>query len=116
MRRQTSVDLGQGRLATVLELRVRDVRLILDRLSGVQDLTDRPLSQLVQERLPDLLALVGESLHLPAGEILDDLSVSECHQVGMAWWDLHKDFFGPLLDLAKSKQGGPIPASSTAPA
>lgn len=120
MRRQTTVDLGEQRTATVRELRVRDVRLILERLSALQDLPhlmEQPLARLVQERLPELLALAGESLVLPEGTALDDLSLSECRTLGEAWWELHRDFFAPLLALAQSQIGaGPTPAPSTAPA
>jgi hypothetical protein len=120
MRNQRSVDLGDGITATVRELRVRDVRLILERLSALPDLNalvELPLARLVQERLPDLLMLAGESLALPEGLALDDLSLSECQTLGTAWWDLHRAFFAPLLALAQSQTGaGPTLATSTAPA
>jgi hypothetical protein len=89
----------------------------------LQGLQDTPQPELLREHLPDLLALAGDGLTLPTGESLDDLSLSECEAIGRAWWDMHKGFFGPLLDLAAQRAGaaGPAPervrapASSTAP-
>ncbi|AFL76240.1 hypothetical protein [Thiocystis violascens] len=111
MRTHKTLDLDPGRAVTVRELRVRDVRQILAALTPEQ--AKRPLPELIREHLPDLLALLGDSLTLPDGEVLDDLSLSECETLGRAWWELHQRFFAPLLALARAH--GTPPATSTAP-
>lgn len=111
MRRHKTIELAEGQCATVYELRVRDVRHLLAILTPEQ--LKRPLLELVREQLPELLGLLGSSLELPAGCSLDELSLSECEQIGRAWWELHRDFFGPLLAIAAQSQ---TLASSTAPA
>jgi hypothetical protein len=114
MRTHNTLDLDPGRAVTIRELRVRDVRQILAVLTPEQ--TQRPLPELLREHLPDLLALVGDSLTLPADECLDDLSLSECDLIGRAWWELHQRFFAPLLALVKAARDNAPSATSTAPA
>lgn len=119
MRSLKSIDLGEGRTATVHELRVRDVRRVL-ALATPEQLA-RPVPELVREHLPELLDLLGETLALPAGECVDDLSLSECEAIGTAWWEMHARFFAPLAGLARQALAAGLvppsamPGSSTAP-
>jgi hypothetical protein len=103
VRKQRAVDLGDSRSAVVRELRVRDMRLLLDRIQDMQGLAQTPLTVLVRERLPELLALAADSLTLPEGTVLDDLSLSECEAIKDAWWGLHQGFFGPLVAFARTQ-------------
>lgn len=113
MRHHKTLDLDPGRLVTVQELRVGDVRQILATLTP--EMAKRPLPELAREHLPELLALLGDSLKLPEGVTIDDLSLSECRAIADAWWELHKDFFGPMLALARANPAS-IMKPSTAPA
>lgn len=113
MRNQKTLSLEPGRDVTVRELRVRDMRQILSVLTPEQ--TQRPLPELLREHLPDLLALLGDSLTLPPDELLDDLSLSECEAIGRTWWELHQRFFAPLLAFGKAARAGTPSAISTAP-
>lgn len=114
MRHQKSIELEPGRDATIRELRVRDMRQILAVLTPEQ--TQRPLPELLREHLPDLLALLGDSLTLPPDTVLDDLSLSECEAIGRVWWALHQRFFAPLLALGQAARAGTPSATSTVPA
>ena len=100
MRHHKTLDLAPGRLVTVREMRVADVRHIFTQLSH-SALARAPIQELLGERWPELLALAGDSLTLPEGETLDDLSFSELDQIGAAWWELHQDFFGRIEALVR---------------
>lgn len=112
MRHHKTLDLDPGRLVTVQELRVGDVRQILAAMTP--EMVKRPLPELVRHHLPELLTLLGDSLKLPDSMTIDDLSLSECRAIADAWWELHKDFFAPLLALARANPSTMTP--STAPA
>lgn len=113
MRHCKTLTLSDGRDATVHELRVRDMRRII---AALPDLKDQPLQNLLSEHLPDALDLLADGLTLPAGETLDDLTVSECEALARAWWDLHKGFFGPLLAAGRSALAAQTTSdASTAP-
>jgi len=104
VRKHTDVELDPGRSVRVHELRVRDARAVLDALQS--DLLERPAAELLREQLPQLLGLVRDTLELPAGEDLDDLSLSECQALGAAWWALHRDFFLPALGVLRGVVDG----------
>ncbi len=75
------------------ELRPKDVLKFLRSIS--QDLKNTDLFTLLTERLPQMLILLeGENIVPPAGETLEDLSLSECEQVWMVFREMH-----PLLFL-----------------
>mgnify|MGYP000745195571 CR=1 FL=1 len=98
MRAEQTIDLGDGRLAVVRELRVRDVRRVLAMLTPAQ--LERPLPELMQQSVPELMRLMDDCLELPDGESIDDLSIQECQGIITVWWGLHRDFFlqaAPLL-------------------
>jgi len=111
MRKEKAVTLDSTRSARVLELRVGDVRRILGLLDAEQ--LQRPLPELLGEHLPDLLALLGDSLILPDGEALDDLSLSDCETIAVAWWGLHARFFTPLAGLARQALALAAPLTQT---
>jgi hypothetical protein len=114
MRNQLAVDLGEGRLALVRELRVADVRLLLGRAKDLQALAERPLHEALGVVGPDLLALIGDGLVLPEGMTLDDLAMSEVLAIKAKWLELHADFFAQLGALAR--MAGTLPAAiSTGP-
>ncbi|WP_130472618.1 hypothetical protein [Candidatus Magnetaquicoccus inordinatus] len=93
MRITKSVDLGAGRTVILHELRPKDVLKFLRSIS--QDLKNTDLFTLLTERLPQMLILLeGENIVPPAGETLEDLSLSECEQVWMVFREMH-----PLLFL-----------------
>ncbi|WP_295440951.1 hypothetical protein [uncultured Thiodictyon sp.] len=106
MRKEITLDLdgtGGKRMATVRELQVRDVRLVLDRVQAITGAeTELPILALVQKYLPDLHALAKGSLALPKGTTLEELSLSESRLLAEAWWELHADFFGPIVAFAKT--------------
>jgi hypothetical protein len=120
MRAVAVVALDPGRDARVQELRVRDVRRILALATPEQ--LKRPVPELVREHLPELLDLLGETLILPGGLCVDDLSLSECQAIAAAWWEMHARFFAPLAGLARQALAAGLvpptamPGSSTAPA
>lgn len=107
MRTSKTVNLGASRDVTVLELRVRDVRRLLAKLP---ELKDQRVESLLSEHLPDTLALLGDSVVLPKSEDIDDLTLSECRAIGEAWWELHRDFFTPILNVGRA-----LPSSTRAP-
>jgi hypothetical protein len=108
MRLTRTVDLGATGIVVVSELRVRDVRGLLERLQDPA-LQQIELTTLLRDRLPDVMALAGDSLQLPAGVALDDLALSECEAIGKAWWELHQRFFQPLLALGRAGTSGSSP-------
>lgn len=114
MRLTKVVDLGATGNAVVQELRVRDVRRLLEHLQDPK-LQQTDVMALVRERLPEALDLAGDSVQLPAGIVLDDLALSECEAIALAWWELHQRFFAPLLAAVKSRTNA-TPPPSTAPA
>lgn len=116
MRHHKTLDLDPGRLVTVREMRVSDVRHLFAQLSH-SDLSRAPIQELLAERWPELLALASDSLTMPEGETIDDLSLSELGQIASAWWELNKDFFGRIEGLAQRLGVNPTRLrSSIAPA
>lgn len=112
MRTRRTLTLSDGRDATILEARVSDVRRLLALLPD--DAAKLDLLALVRARLPDLLAILGDGLELPAGESLDDLPLSEIETLIAAWWEMHRAFF---LRALVALGYAPAPsATSTAPA
>ena len=98
MRDERALALGPCRDAVILEARVSDMRRLLALLP--EDLAGLDLLTLLRARLPDLLALLDHCLRLPAGESIDDLSLSECEAIAAIWWEMHRDFFLRALDAA----------------
>lgn len=116
MRAERAIELAPGRDAVVMEARVRDMRRLLALLPD-QPTDGAELTTLLRERAPDLVALLGDCLRLPEGETVDDLSVSECLSVALAWWELHADFFLVALGALRGQgAAGASSPTSTAPA
>jgi hypothetical protein len=104
MRTDTTVELSEGRLVVVKELRVKDVRKLLQFMTP--EMTQASVPDLLRAHLPEIITFLGESLTLPEAESIDDLSLSECEKIGQAWWAIHKGFF--LRLLAAQKQVAPV--------
>lgn len=99
MRAAKTIELDPGRMVTVQELRVRDMRQLLPMLSD-PEMQSKQLPEMIQAHFPDLMRLIGESVILPQDVTLDDLSLSECEVIGKAWWELHSRFFLQAIGLA----------------
>ena len=92
MRATKTVDLGEGRAVILHELRPKDVLRFLRSLS--QDLKNTEMLTLLTERLPQLLTMLEwENIVPPAGENLEDLSLSECEQVWTVFREMHPMLF-----------------------
>ena len=92
MRVTKTVDLGEGRAVILHELRPKDVLRFLRSLS--QDMKNTEMLTLLTERLPQLLILLEwENIVPPAGENLEDLSLSECEQVWTVFREMHPMLF-----------------------
>jgi hypothetical protein len=92
MRNQGIVDLGENRTVVVRELRVRDGRLLMASAVLIEQMT---LVELLTNRFSEVVSLLDDSLQLPAGETLDDLTFSEVDQVKERWVEVNS----PFLDL-----------------
>lgn len=114
MRQHHTVELEAGRRAIVRELRVRDMRHIMSIITN--DELTRPVTDILRSHLPELLTLLDDSLQLPEGEVIDDLSLSECETIGRAWWELHRAFFMRAVGVIGARVLEPISKHSTAPA
>lgn len=93
---------------------MRDVRRLLPLLADPVA-QSKPLPEIIQQHLPDLLALLGDSLIFPPNVTLDDLSLSECEAIGMLWWEIHRDFFLRALGLVGTSLLGVSAPTSTVP-
>lgn len=114
MRLTKTVSLGAGRDAVVSELRVRDVRALLEVLpegidAGVETAA---VPALLREHLPHLLTLASDCIQPPPGESLDDLSLSETAEITTAWWELHQVFFARL---GLAGEPAPVPTDGATP-
>lgn len=97
MRQHQTLELEPGRRVTVRELRLCDMRHLMTILTPEE--LARPVPEILQTHLPELLTLLGDSLQMPAGETLEDLALSECEAIGRVWWELHRTFFLRALGL-----------------
>ena len=101
MRTTKTVDLGDGRVVTLLELRPKDVMRFLRGLS--QDLKNLDMLTLLTERLPQLLVMMEwENITPPVGENLEDLSWSECEAVFEAFREMHPVLFSVAGEMART--------------
>jgi hypothetical protein len=96
MRNQGVVDLGENRTVVVQELRVRDGRLLMASAALIEQMT---LVELLTNRFSEIVNLLDDSLQLPAGETLDDLTFSEVDQVKERWLEVNRSFLD-LMGLA----------------
>ena len=101
MRMTKTVDLGDGRTVILHELRPKDVLKFLRSLS--QDLKNTDLLTLLTERLPQLLIMLEwENIVPPAGENLEDFSLSELEQVWTVFREMHPLLFVVAGEMAKT--------------
>lgn len=107
MRNQGVVDLGANRTVVVKELRVRDGRRLIESAALIEQMT---MVELLTNRFSEVVNLLDDSLQLPAGETLDDLTFSEVEQVKERWMEVNRPFLD-LMGLAL----GLVPASLKSP-
>lgn len=101
MRNSKTIPLaGDGRFATVQELRVKDARRLIGNL-GSSSMPD-----LLGDKFPEAVALLGDCVQLPQGESFDDFSLKEAKAVMDAFLEVNGDFFD-LLGLAVPKIQSP---------
>ena len=101
MRDKKTVDLGDGRTVILHELRPKDVLKFMRSIS--HDLKNTEMLTLLTERLPQLLTLLeGENIVPPAGENLEDLSLSECEQVWTVFRKMHPMLFLVTGEMVKT--------------
>ncbi|MEO5355457.1 MAG: hypothetical protein H7835_19900 [Magnetococcus sp. XQGC-1] len=101
MRVTKTVDLGEGRMVILHELRPKDVLKFLRSIS--QDLKNTEMLTLLTERLPQLLILLEwENIVPPAGENLEDLSLSECEQIWTVFREMHPMLFLVAGEMVKT--------------
>jgi hypothetical protein len=93
MRHVNVIMLDENRTVTVQELRVKDVRQLLSR---VTDLDKLDMTALLGQRFTELSKLLEPFIEFPQGESLDDLCGSELQQV----LDGFKQVNAPFLILA----------------
>lgn len=111
-----TLELSPGRLVTLRELRVGQMRHLLGLLTPER--LNRALPDVLTDVLPELLGLASECLELPADTALDDLTCSEMERLAAAWWELHRAFFARVMAvLGLAIDASPTPAAtSPAPA
>lgn len=95
MRLSQTVALGDGRDAVVRELRVRDVRALLEVLPA-ELLSEGVTLEQLRAWAPEALRWAGDALTLPGEMTVEDLSASEVLALADAWLALHQDFFARL--------------------
>jgi len=101
MRVTKKIDLEEGRTVILHELRPKDVLKFLRSMP--QELKDTDLITLLTERLPQLLLLLEwENIIPPAGENLEDLSLSECEQVWTVFREMHPMLFLVAGEMVKT--------------
>jgi len=103
MRHSKTIELSDGRLATVQELRVKDARRLFANMTGVS------MPDLLGDKFPEVVGLLGDCLQLPDGEDFDDFSLGDAKAVIDAFSEVNKDFF-TLMGL---ELPAPTPSSSS---
>lgn len=107
MRNQGFVDLGDGRQAIVKELRVRDAR---NMFAMAELLETMSMTDILTSRFSDAVNLLDDGIQMPAGETLEDLTISEMIEVKNKWLEINSHFLD-LIGLALS----PVPAAEKSP-
>ena len=96
MRKQRTIALTHGDII-VREATIGDLRRLIDLLPDEGEPGD--LLGHVRRHIPDYLALLADSLQLPPGITLDQLTLSELDAILHAWWELNRGFFDRALAL-----------------
>lgn len=89
MRHSKTIELSEGRLATVQELRVSEVRHLVSKFS---DLANVDLKVMLFDRFAELSELTKQLLALPEGESIDDLTGSEIFAIVEAVLEVNRPF------------------------
>ena len=98
MRQQRILSLHSARGdVRVLEATIGDLRRLLDLLPDEGEPGD--LLGHVRRHIPDYLALLADSLTLPPGITLDQLTLSELDAILRDWWEINRGFFDQALAL-----------------
>ncbi|WP_367154646.1 hypothetical protein [Methylomonas sp. HYX-M1] len=87
MRHSKTIELSDGRLAIVHELRVKDARRLIANLTGVG------LPDMLGDKFPEVVGLLGDCVQLPAGEDFDEFGLGDARAVVDAFREVNKDFF-----------------------
>jgi predicted GTPase len=93
MRHEKSIVLSEWRTVTVRELRLKDVRRLVQEMKAFAALD---ISTLFGERFDELLSLSGELVSMPNGETAEDLSLSELEQVLEAMKEVNASFLAKM--------------------
>ena len=102
MRHSKTIELSEGRRITVQELRVKDARRLFANLAGT------PIDQMLGDKFPEAIALLGECVQLPDGESLDDYPIAEAKRIVDAFIEVNRDF----LTLMGLDHIAPTPSSN----
>ncbi|WAR42936.1 hypothetical protein [Methylomonas rapida] len=87
MRHSKTIELSEGRLATVQELRVKDARRLIANLTGVG------LPDMLGDKFPEVVGLLGDCVQLPEGEDFDDFSLGDAKTIIDTFTEVNRDFF-----------------------
>jgi len=88
MRHSKTIELSEGRLATVQELRVKDARRLFANMTGIS------VPDLLGDKFPEVVGLLGDCVQLPDGEDFDDFSLGDAKAVIDAFGEVNRDFLG----------------------
>jgi len=114
MRQQRVLSLHSARGdVRVLEATIGDLRRLIDLLPDDGEPGD--LLGHVRRHIPDYLALLADSLHLPPGITLDQLTLSELDAILATWWEINRGFFDRALALLGLTMQGPDANDAAAP-
>lgn len=89
MRHSKTLPLDDTRAATVHELRVKDIRQLIGRFSGLSAL---PITDLLGERFHEAAELLQDCVTLPKDETLDDLTGSELELIAEGFKQVNAGF------------------------
>lgn len=109
MRHSKTIELSEGRLVTVQELRVKDARRLIANLTGVG------LPDMLGDKFPEVVGLLSDCVQLPEGEDFDEFSLGDAQVVIDAFGEVNRDFF-KLMGLEYLIQTPSITSISSASA
>lgn len=103
MRNEKVIKLGNKRVATVRELRLKDVRRLVGEMNNFSSLQ---VTDLLGEQFDRILELAGDLVVMPEGETAEDLTLSEVELVIEAMQEVNASFLqriGVSLALAQAE-------------
>lgn len=89
MRHSKTIPLDDTRAATVHELRVKDIRQLIGKFSGLSAL---PVQELLTDKFHEAAELLKDCVTLPKGETLDDLTGSELETIAEGFKEVNAGF------------------------